>query len=74
MVLRWVMRKSCVTQRKSYQHVGIFVLGDAKLPNANGFASQWNIGFTPQAGSTMLVFVWLLPFNVKVIGHHPDNW
>ena len=23
-----------------------FVLGDAKLPNANGFASQWNIGFT----------------------------
>ena len=22
-----------------------FVLGDAKVPNANGFASQWNIGF-----------------------------
>ena len=22
-----------------------FALGDAKLPNANGFASQWNIGF-----------------------------
>ena len=21
-----------------------FALGDAKLPNANGFASQWNIG------------------------------
>ena len=23
-----------------------FALGDAKVPNANGFASQWNIGFT----------------------------
>ena len=23
-----------------------FVLGDAKLPNANGFASQWNIGLS----------------------------
>ena len=22
-----------------------FALGDTKLPNANGFASQWNIGF-----------------------------
>ena len=21
-----------------------FTLGDAKVPNANGFASQWNIG------------------------------
>ena len=31
--------------RKRYQHVGIFALGDAKVPNANGFASQWNIGF-----------------------------
>ena len=35
-----------VTQRKRYQHVGI---GNAKVwplpvPNANGFASQWNIG------------------------------
>ena len=28
-----------------YQHVGIFALDDAKVPNANGFASQWNIGF-----------------------------
>ena len=26
-----------------YQQVGI---GNAKLPNATGFASQWNIGFT----------------------------
>ena len=25
--------------------VGGFALGDAKVPNANGFASQWNIGF-----------------------------
>ena len=23
-----------------------FVLGDAKVPNANDFASQWNIGLT----------------------------
>ena len=23
-----------------------FALGDAKVPNANDFASQWNIGFT----------------------------
>ena len=22
-----------------------FALGDAKVPNANGFASQWNIGY-----------------------------
>ena len=21
-----------------------FALGDAKVPNANGFASQWNVG------------------------------
>ena len=28
-----------------------FALGDAKLPNANGFASQWNIGFTVGGGS-----------------------
>ena len=44
----------CVTQRKRYQHVFFvlcnakilsFALVDAKLPNANGFASQWNIGF-----------------------------
>ena len=26
--------------------VGIFALGDAKVPNTNGFASQWNIGFS----------------------------
>ena len=41
---------------QKYQHVGIFALGDAqvlcfalgegKVPNANGFASQWNIGLT----------------------------
>ena len=31
-----------------------FVLGDAKVPNANGFASQWNIGLKP-------VFHWNLP-------------
>ena len=23
----------------------LFVIGDAKVPNANVFASQWNIGF-----------------------------
>ena len=23
-----------------------FALGDAKVPNANGFASQWDMGFT----------------------------
>ena len=23
-----------------------FALGDAKVPNASSFASQWNIGFT----------------------------
>ena len=26
-VLRWVTRKICVTQRKRYQHVGIFCVG-----------------------------------------------
>ena len=47
--------KICVTQRKRYQHVGI---GNAKVwhlgskptpvPNANGFALQWTIGFILQ--------------------------
>ena len=32
-------------------HVGIFALGDAKVPNANGFASQWNIGLRVDKGS-----------------------
>ena len=36
----------CVTQRKKYQHVGIFALGDAKVPNENGLASQCNTGLT----------------------------
>ena len=45
-VLRKVTQKICIIQCKKYQHVGIFVLGDAKVPNANGFGSQWNIGFT----------------------------
>ena len=31
----WVTQKNCV---------GIFALDDSKVPNANGFASQWNIG------------------------------
>ena len=54
-VLHWVTQKNCVTQRKRYQHVVSFALGNAKVwhwgskptpvPNANGFASQWNIGF-----------------------------
>ena len=26
-----------------------FALGDAKVPNTNGFASQWNIGLKPQS-------------------------
>ena len=38
--------KNSVTQRKRYQHVGIFALGDAKVPYVNGFASQWNIGLS----------------------------
>ena len=43
-----------------YQHVGIFALGDAKVhffalgdakvPNANGFTSQWNIGYKVREG------------------------
>ena len=28
--------------------VGGFALGDAKVPTANGFASQWNIGLSFQ--------------------------
>ena len=31
-----------------------FALGDAKVPNANGFASQWNIGFSYQVRLTLL--------------------
>ena len=27
-----------------------FALGDAKVPNANGFASQWNIGLRVMLG------------------------
>ena len=29
-----------------YAIVLFFALGEAKVPNANDFASQWNIGFT----------------------------
>ena len=49
-------RKICVIQHRRYQHVGIlasgeakvssFASGNAKVPNASSFASQWNIGFT----------------------------
>ena len=39
-----------------------FALGDAKLPNANGFASQWNIGFKHITGhhrQTSRSYTWL---------------
>ena len=52
-----VMQISAILAFLHYQHVGI---GNAKLwcwgtkptpgPNANGFASQWNIGFRPPEG------------------------
>ena len=38
----------------SRHDVGIFALGDAKVPNANGFASQWNIGFSVCENSFIL--------------------
>ena len=43
-------------------------LGDAKLSNANGFASQWNIGFYI---STLLTFVLLFfcVFFVSIEGY-----
>ena len=33
-----------------------FALGDAKVPNANGFASQWNIGLSYQVRLILFVF------------------
>ena len=33
-----------------------FTLGDAKVPNANGFASQWNIGFRVGHNDKVLIF------------------
>ena len=35
-----------LSDAKNLRHAKVpsFVLGDAKVPNANGFASQWNIG------------------------------
>ena len=30
-----------------------FALGDAKVPNTNDFASQWNIGLTVQVPSVL---------------------
>ena len=33
-----------------------FVLGDAKVPNANGFASQWNISFRYWKGDGKVTF------------------
>ena len=52
-------RKNLRHLHKRYQHVDIiasgdakvlsFVLGDAKVPNASSFASQWNIGFKDRA-------------------------
>ena len=54
-VLRWVTQIVLLCNlTQIYQHVRgfalgdtkvlSFALGDAKVPNANGFASQWNIG------------------------------
>ena len=34
-----------------------FALGDAKVPNVNGFASQWNIGFNFVSFETGLKYV-----------------
>ena len=36
--------------RQRYQHVGIFALDDTEVPNANSFASQWNIGISQTEG------------------------
>ena len=40
-----------------------FALGDAKVPNVNGFASQWNMGLilsTPCSECLPVRFNWLL--------------
>ena len=36
-----------------------FVLGDAKVPKANGFASQWNIG--------LKISLEIFRFNTKLV-------
>ena len=59
-VLLKVPRKICVTQHKRYQHVGIFASGDAKVPNANGFVSQWNIGFNLWPFVLIIICRWAL--------------
>ena len=56
-------RKMCITQCRRYQHVCIlasgkakvssFASGNAKVPNAISFASQWNIGF--RVGNSLFI-------------------
>ena len=65
--------------------VGGFALGDAKVPNANGFASQWNIGvrlvtwskMTTDVRCTFIIHVVQLPTAGSCVcimcGHLEDN-
>ena len=44
-VLYWVKRKFASPNVNDTNMLVSFALGDAKVPNTNDFASQWNIGF-----------------------------
>ena len=45
--LRWVfVLGDAKNLRKDTNMLVYFALGNAKVPNANGFVSQWNIGFS----------------------------
>ena len=37
--------KNCASPNAKDTNMLVYFIGDAKVPNANGFASQWNIGF-----------------------------
>ena len=52
-----------------------FALGDTKLPNANGFASQWNIGFKRWhhvRHVDFMLFVWVFPASGSQ--HEQGSW
>ena len=61
-------------QRKRYQHVGIFVLGDAKVTNEKGIASQWNIGFRKALViKEFLITIWALMQTIANYRRHLLN-
>ena len=48
-----------------------FMLGDAKVPNANGFALQWNIGLKVNFKLNLMLLHWTVNFKTLKNVHVP---